>query len=265
MSEKRSLAVVEGVEVNEVPPSLYIPPDAIRVFLEQFTGPLDLLYYLVKRDRIDMRNVPVAELTRQYIEYVEQVIALQMDLAADYLLMSAVLIEIKTRMLLPKRGTEPTEEEDPRAELVKRLAEYARIRDAALRIGRHPRSGRDFVVARIAPVTEVKPKPRLDAEELRLALAGAYARRAMPSSELTLERDRMSMREAMSLVLGELSGRGKIGFYRLFRTGAPVRDRIGVMFMAVLELANERLLRIRQKGWDDEIALQAAKGERDES
>ena len=253
------IAVVDGQNVEHLPASLYIPPDAMRVFLERFTGPLDLLLYLVRRDRIDMRDVPVADLTKQYIAYVEQVVELQLDLAAEYLMMSAILIEIKTRMLLPRQEQEEEEGEDPRAELVRRLIEYERIKLAAEQVGELPRLGRDFCVARIPPVLTTNLKPKIDAEELKLALEAAMERKSMPSQELTLGRERITLREAMTIVMGELSARGKTSFYRLFGGDGPAKEQVGVMLMAVLELANERLLELRQKNWDAEIDLRLSR------
>lgn len=262
---KEPLAVVDGEAFEQQPSSLYIPPEAMRVFLERFSGPLDLLLYLVRRDRIDIREIPVADITSQYVAYVEQVISLQLDLAAEYLMMSAVLIEIKSRMLLP-RADEETEEdaEDPRAELVRRLIAYERIKDAALRIGDLPRCGRDFLYAHIEPVTESRPKPKVDPEDLASALAAA-ADRKQAALGITMERERMSLQEAMSIFMSELSERGKSSFYRMFRPGQPVREQLGAMMMALLELANENLIKMRQESWDDAIVVQLPGDARDVS
>lgn len=261
MSDATPLAVVDGEDYDTRPASLHIPREAMRVFLEKFTGPLDLLLHLVRQHRIDVRDIPVAELTRQYISYVEEVVALRLELAADYLAMSAVLIEIKSRMLLP-RAEEPEEEEDPRAELVRRLADYERIKNAARRLGEMPRAGRDFLVARIAPVAATRPKPRLSAPELAFALSAA-AERARAPGELVIGRERMSLREAMALVMRDLSARGRSEFLELFETGAAAADQAGVVLMAVLELANERLVRIRQGRWDGPIVIRPGRRARD--
>lgn len=255
MSEDTPLAIVNGEAFDARPASLHIPREAMRVFLENFTGPLDLLLHLVRRHRIDVRDIPVAELTRQYISYVEEVVALQLELAAEYLAMSAVLIEIKSRMLLPAPEEPDDEEEDPRAELVRRLVEYERIKNAGRRLGELPRNGRDFLVARIAPVAASRPKPRLDAGELAIALSAA-AERARAPRELVIGRERMTLREAMTLVMRDLSVRGKSDFLELFGgADAPSVDQVGVVLMAVLELANERLVRIRQGRWDGPIMI----------
>ncbi len=258
MSENEPLAVVNGEEYSSPPASLYIPPEAMRVFLESFSGPMDLLLHLVRRDRIDIRNIPVAELTKQYISYVEEMVSLQMDLAAEYLMMSAILIEIKSRMLLPHKETEDVEEEDPRAELVRRLVAYERIRKAAVEIGMMPRAGNAFLVAHIAPPSNIRMKPQLDVESLKMALAAAMDRKEA-AVEITMERERLSLREAMSLVMNRLSEKGRHTFQALFAASPARPEHVGVVLMAVLELANERLVHISQKSWDDPIALRLSK------
>ncbi|WP_426416587.1 segregation and condensation protein A [Aestuariirhabdus sp. LZHN29] len=239
-------AVVQGKEMTSLPQDLYIPPDALEVFLEAFEGPLDLLLYLIKRQNVDVLEICVAEITRQYMAYVELMEAAQFELAAEYLVMAAMLAEIKSRMLLPRSEEASDEEEDPRAELIRRLQEYERFKAAAQDIDELPRLGRDYALASAqAPVSETeKLHPEVDLQELLLALSDVLRRADMFESH-QIEREALSTRERMSLVLDRLSVGGFLPFVSLF---AIEEGRLGVVvtFMAVMELIKESLVELVQ-------------------
>ncbi len=239
-------AVVQGQEVTAIPQDLYIPPDALEVFLEAFEGPLDLLLYLIKRQNVDILEICVAEITRQYMEYVELMEAAQFELAADYLVMAAMLAEIKSRMLLPRSEEIEAEEEDPRAELIRRLQEYERFKIAAQDIEELPRLGRDFTTVTMqAPVDSTeKPQPAVDLQEMLLALSEVLRRADMFESH-QIEREALSTRERMSQVLSRLSGGGFMPFVSLF-TLEEGRLGVVVTFMAVMELIKESLVELVQ-------------------
>ncbi|GAP33715.1 ScpA family protein [Piscinibacter sakaiensis] len=247
-------AVVDGVAVARLygeplfalPQDLYIPPDALEVFLEAFEGPLDLLLYLIRRQNFNILDIPLADVTRQYLAYVEQIRKTNLELASEYLLMAAMLIEIKSRMLLPpKKSDDGSEPEDPRAELVRRLIEYEQMKLAAAGLDRLPVHGRDFLRAQVHVEQALAPRfPEVEVDELRAAWA-ELMKRARLNQHHTITREQLSVREHMSLVLKRLQGRRFLEFEDLFdvRRGPAV---LVVTFVAVLELARERLLEVTQ-------------------
>ena len=239
-------AIVQGAPVTQIPQDLYIPPDALEVFLEAFEGPLDLLLYLIKRQNLDILDIPIADITKQYMHYIDLMHGLRLELAGEYLLMAAVLAEIKSRMLLPRPPTEEGEEEDPRAELVRRLQEYERFKKAAADIEDMPRVGRDLypVGTELAERKVLKLQPQVDLQELLLAFRDVMARVDMFSSH-QVERETLSVRERMSQVLSRLSPGSFTPFATLFD---PEEGRQGavVTFLAVLELLKETLIDLVQ-------------------
>lgn len=239
-------ALVYGKAVTEMPVDLYIPPDALEVFLEAFEGPLDLLLYLIRKQNIDVLDIPVAEITRQYMGYVELMQSVRLELAAEYLVMAAMLAEIKSRMLLPRSSEAEEEEDDPRAELIRRLQEYERYKAAAEGIDIIPRVGRDLTVPRLdAPEARArKLLPDVSLEELLLSMAEVLHRADMFESH-QITRETLSTRERMSDVLERLKGAGFVPFAALF---LAEEGKLGVVvtFMAVLELIKEQLVELVQ-------------------
>jgi segregation and condensation protein A len=244
--EQLRLALVYGEAFTELPQDLYIPPDALEVFLEAFEGPLDLLLYLIRKQNIDILDIPVAEITRQYMSYVELMKAVQLELAAEYLLMAAMLAEIKSRMLLPRAEGLEAEEEDPRAELIRRLQEYERFKKAAEDLDDLPREGRNFVVPTLsAPEARArKLLPEVDLGELLLAM-GEVLRRADLFESHQVTREVLSTRERMSQVLERLKDGAFVPFVALF-TQEEGRLGVVVTFMAILELVKESLVELVQ-------------------
>ena len=241
-----AVARLYGEPLFAMPTDLYIPPDALEVFLEAFEGPLDLLLYLIRRQNFNILDIPLADVTRQYLAYVEQIRKRNLELASEYLLMAAMLIEIKSRMLLPpKKSAEGREVEDPRAELVRRLLEYEQMKLAAARLDALPVLGRDFLRAQVTIEQALAPRfPDVAADELRDAWR-AIVERARLVQHHHIGRTQLSVREHMSLVLRKLQGRRFALFEDLFETtrGVPV---VVVTFIALLELAKERLLEVTQ-------------------
>lgn len=239
-------ALVYGQAVTELPLDLYIPPDALEVFLEAFEGPLDLLLYLIRKQNIDVLDIPVAEITRQYMGYVELMQSVRLELAAEYLVMAAMLAEIKSRMLLPRSSEALEEEDDPRAELIRRLQEYERYKAAAEGLDMLPRVGRDLSVLCLdAPQARArKLLPDVSLEELLLSMAEVLRRADMFESH-QVTREALSTRERMSEVLERLKGGAFVPFVELF---AAEEGRLGVVvtFMAVLELIKESLVELVQ-------------------
>ena len=239
-------AKVRGEPLQNLPLDLYIPPDALEVFLETFEGPLDLLLYLIKRQNLDILDIPIAAITKQYMEYVELMKDLRLELAAEYLVMAAMLAEIKSRMLLPRPPHVEDEEEDPRAELVRRLQEYERYKTAAEDIDGLPRVGRDIHLAE-APAPErkvVKLQPEVSLKELLAALADVMSRAEMFTHH-HVQREALSVRERMSETLARLRSDGFLEFRDLLH---PEEGRLGVVvsFLAVLELMKESLVDLVQ-------------------
>jgi len=244
--EQLRLALVYGEAVTELPLDLYIPPDALEVFLEAFEGPLDLLLYLIRKQNIDVLDIPVAEITRQYMGYVELMKSVRLELAAEYLVMAAMLAEIKSRMLLPRSAEVAEEEDDPRAELIRRLQEYERFKAAAEDLDELPRVGRDLQVPRLdAPEARArKLLPEVSLEELLVSMAEVLRRADMFESH-QVTREALSTRERMSEVLERLKDGGFVPFVTLF---CIEEGRLGVVvtFMAVLELIKESLVELVQ-------------------
>jgi len=241
-----AVARLYGEPLFSLPQDLYIPPDALEVFLEAFEGPLDLLLYLIRRQNFNILDIPMAGLTRQYMSYVEEIRQRNLELAAEYLLMAAMLIEIKSRMLLPpKHVAQGQEAEDPRAELVRRLLEYEQIKLAAARLNAAPQFGRDFLVAQVYIEQSLQPRfADVNVSELQEAWA-AILQRAKLVQHHRITREELSVREHMSLVLKRLQGQRFVEFEDLFnpQKGAPV---LVVTFIALLELAKETLIEITQ-------------------
>jgi segregation and condensation protein A len=241
-----AVARLYGEPLFQLPQDLYIPPDALEVFLEAFEGPLDLLLYLIRKQNFNILDIPMAAVTRQYLTYVEQVRKRNLELAAEYLLMAAMLIEIKSRMLLPPRKTAAGEEaEDPRAELVRRLLEYEQIKLAAANLGNLPQYGRDFLKAQVYIEQSLQPRfPDVHVVDLREAWADIL-KRAKLVQHHKITREELSVREHMSIVLRQLQGQKFVEFEHLFdpHKGVPV---LVVTFIALLELAKESLIDITQ-------------------
>ncbi len=239
-------AFVAGQAITTLPKDLYIPPDALEVILEAFEGPLDLLLYLIRRQNIDILEIDVSEITRQYVGYVEVMKAVHFELAAEYLVMAAMLAEIKSRMLLPRSEEAEEDEEDPRAQLIRRLQEYERFKQAAEDIDELPRQHRDIHTARAnAPDRNLtRPDPDVEIKELLLALSEVLRRADMFESH-HVEKERLSTRERMAQVLDQLTGQQFVPFVSLF-TVKEGRLGVVVTFLAVMELIKEALVEIVQ-------------------
>jgi segregation and condensation protein A len=239
-------AVVDGEPVTTLPQDLYIPPYALQVFLEAFEGPLDLLLYLIRRQNIDILDIPIAEITKQYVQYIELMHEMQLELAGEYLVMAAMLAEIKSRMLLPRPEAEEEDEDDPRAELVRRLQEYERFKQAAQDISDLPRLERDVFVAQVdAPERKIVQKlPDVTLKELLLAFHDVL-RRAEMFSNLHMTREPLSVRQRMSEILTRIKAGSFTGFAELFD---PEEGRMGVAvtFIALLELLRESVVEVVQ-------------------
>jgi len=250
-------AYVQGEAVTTLPKDLYIPPDALEVFLEAFEGPLDLLLYLIRRQNLDVLDVPIAEITRQYMEYIDLMQDLRLELAAEYLVMAAMLAEIKSRMLLP-RPVEVEDEDDPRAELIRRLQEYERYKQVAEDIDHLPRVGRDlFPVSVEAPEKQVVRKPpEISLQELLMAAKEAITRADMFSHH-HVQMEPLSVRERMSRVLDSI---GEIEFTAFSALFTPEEGRMGVVvsLLAVLELIKESLIELVQSEPFAPIYIKAA-------
>jgi len=251
-------AVVDGEPITTLPQDLYIPPYALKVFLEAFEGPLDLLLYLIRRQNIDILDIPVAEITKQYVEYIEVMQEMQLELAGEYLLMAAMLAEIKSRMLLPRPVIEEEDEEDPRAELVRRLQEYERFKKAAEDISDLPRLERDvFIASADAPERKIATKmPDVTMKELLLAFHDVLKRAEM-FSNLRLQREPLSVRQRMSEILTRIKANDFTGFADLFD---PEEGRMGVAvtFIAVLELLRESVIEVVQSEQYAPLHIRAA-------
>ena len=241
-----AVARLYGEPLFAMPHDLYIPPDALEVFLEAFEGPLDLLLYLIRKQNFNILDIPMAGVTRQYLVYVEEIRSRNLELAAEYLLMAAMLIEIKSRMLLPpKKKADGEEAEDPRAELVRRLLEYEQIKLAAARLNAIPQYGRDFLKAQVVIEQSLQPRfPDVHLVDLQEAWADIL-KRAKLVQHHKITREELSVREHMSIVLRHLQGRRFVEFEKLFDAskGIPV---LVVTFIALLELAKETLIEITQ-------------------
>jgi len=255
--QEMPLAVVHGQPVLQIPQDLYIPPDALEVILEAFEGPLDLLLYLIRRQNLDILDIPVAEITRQYVNYIGVMQELRFELAAEYLVMAAILAEIKSRMLLPRPASEDVEEDDPRAELVRRLQEYERFKQAAEDIDTLPRMERDTspVSVDVPDRAEIRQPPPVELREMLLALHDVLKRAELFTGH-AIRRDALSVRQRMGEVLTRLDDGAFHRFETLFE---PREGKLGVVvtLLALLELAKERLLDLVQEPPEDADPAQA--------
>lgn len=255
------VATIHGQPLVQLPNDLYIPPQALEVLLETFSGPLDLLLYLIKKQNFDILDIPVAEVTRQYMRYIELMQVLEIELATEYLVMAALLTEIKSRLLLPKpTSVESIEEADPRAELVRRLQEYEQIKQVAYELDQLPRQGRDsflaMVKAELVVVPEIKTvQPQLDLKDLLEALQEVLARAALTTHHAILQ-EPLSIRKRMSEILQRLSSETCIEFTQLF-TVSEGRMGVVVTFIALLELWRQALIELLQTTPFGEIEVSA--------
>ncbi|MGI9292200.1 MAG: segregation and condensation protein A [Gammaproteobacteria bacterium] len=251
-------AVVAGEAVTELPQDLYIPPYALEVFLEAFEGPLDLLLYLIRRQNLNILDIPITEITRQYVEYIELMKEVQLDLAGEYLLMAAMLAEIKSRMLLPRAEEDEEDEDDPRAELVRRLLEYERYKKAADEITELPRMERDLHQASAEPMERqvVEKLPDLHLKELLIAFKDVLSRAEMLAHH-HIQAEPLSVRQRMSEVLERIKSNEFTGFMDLFD---PTEGRMGVTvtFLSLLELLKESLIELAQNEPYSPIHVRAA-------
>jgi len=254
------IATIRGQPLVQLPSDLYIPPQALEVLLEAFTGPLDLLLYLIKKQNFDILDIPVAEITRQYMQYIELMQVLEIELAAEYLVMAAILAEIKSRLLLPKPAEVQTNEEaDPRAELIRRLQEYERTKQAAQALEQLPRLGRDvFLAMAEAGMASVSTKnsrslPRLALEELVEAFQAVLARAALKAHHAIAE-ETLSIKDRMSQILHKMTTQSQVKFTELFQLN---EGRMGVVvtFMALLELWRQSLIVLSQANPFEEIQV----------
>jgi segregation and condensation protein A len=241
------LAFVNGEALVEKPKDLYIPPDALELILEAFEGPLDLLLYLIRKQKFDIVNLPVYQVTQQYMEYVELMKDIQLELAAEYLLMAAILAEVKSRMLLPKRHDSEEEEDDPRAELIRRLKEYELIKNAAHELDNIPRQERDVFPAQAKTsdsVTSIRVLPSVSLQDVVLGFQSAM-QRAQAFEHHHIEKETLSTRERMSLILQNISSEHFTGFDQLFQASEG-KAGVVVTFLAILELSKESLIELVQ-------------------
>ena len=257
-----TIALVQGEAVEELPTDLYIPPQALEVFLETFEGPLDLLLYLIRRQNLDILNIKVAEITEQYMQYIDLMHALQLELAGEYLVMAAMLAEIKSRLLLPRPDAADEDEDDPRAELIRRLQEYEQIKTAAEDLSDIPRMERDIYLAEASKPELVRQHadPEVDLKEVLLALSQVLKRAEMfASHEIQLEP--LSVRERMGEVLARVNATSDfIDFTDLF-TSEEGRMGVVVSFLAIMELVREGMLEFVQAKAYAPIHVRAAQGE----
>jgi segregation and condensation protein A len=244
--EEMPFALVQGQPVTEVPHDLYIPPDALEIILDAFEGPLDLLLYLIRRQNLDILDIPITEITAQYVEYIEMLQDLQFELAAEYLVMAAILAEIKSRMLLPRPAGDDNDEADPRAELVRRLQEYERFKQAAEDLDELPRLGRDFsqTEVHVENKSVVRLPPKVEMREILMALKDVINRAELFSSH-QISGEPLSVRERMSRIMSSLSDNPYLEFQQLFD---PTEGRKGVVvsFLAIMELTREQLVDLVQ-------------------
>lgn len=259
------LAFINGEALIEKPEDLYIPPDALELILEAFEGPLDLLLYLIRRQKFDIVNLPVYQVTKQYMEYVEVMKDLKLELAAEYLLMAAILAEVKSRLLLPKRPDVEEDEDDPRAELIRRLKEYELIKTAAHELDNIPRQERDVFTASAQPAPTVEPikiLPNVSMQELVLSFQGAM-KRAEAFNHHHIEKETLSTRERMSLILEQISADEFTGFDELFHANEG-KAGVVVTFLAILELTKESLIELVQGQVFGNIHVRLNRSEQDQ-
>jgi segregation and condensation protein A len=239
-------AMVNGTPFNQLPDDLYIPPDALEVFLDLFEGPLDLLLYLIRRQNLDIVNIPIAQITQQYIAYIQLMGALNLELAAEYLVMAALLAEIKSRMLLPRQSVQEDEEEDPRATLIRRLQEYEAIKIAAEELDLLPRVERDIfeIEVDISPLSVEQQLPDIRLKDMLLAFQDVL-KRVDQLSHHQITKEALSVRERMATILANLKGENSLFFSQLF-IRKEGRQGVVVSFLAILELCKEGLIEIIQ-------------------
>ncbi|MFT5838154.1 MAG: segregation and condensation protein A [Flavobacteriales bacterium] len=255
------LAFINGEALIEKPEDLYIPPDALELILEAFEGPLDLLLYLIRKQKFDIVNLPVYQVTQQYMEYVELMKDIKLELAAEYLLMAAILAEVKSRMLLPKRADAEEDEDDPRTELIRRLKEYELIKNAAQELDNIPRQERDIFPAQVETsdlVAPIRILPSVSLQEIVLGFQSAM-QRAQAFEHHHIEKETLSTRERMSLILQQISSDHFTGFDELFSAS---EGKVGVVvtFLAILELAKEGLIELAQAQPYANIHIRLAQG-----
>lgn len=241
-----TIATVRGQAITEIPKDLYIPPDAMKVFLEAFEGPLDFLLYLIRKHNIDILDIPIAAVTKQYMEYIDLMSELSLELAAEYLVMAAILAEIKSRMLLPRPAEAENTEDDPRAELVRRLQEYERFKQAAENLEKLPREDRDTFLVQTdgSHIVVEKPLPRVEMKELLRAFLDVMQRAELNTSH-QVHLDALSVREKMTLILDAIQTREHVLFTDLFNVQ---EGRLGVVvtFLAMLELLKQHMIEFVQ-------------------
>lgn len=250
-------AMVNGTPFNQVPDDLYIPPDALEVFLDLFEGPLDLLLYLIRRQNLDIVNIPIAQITQQYIAYIQLMGALNLELAAEYLVMAALLAEIKSRMLLPRQSSQEDEEEDPRATLIRRLQEYEVIKIAAEELDLLPRVERDIfeIEVDISPLSVEQQLPDIRLKDMLLAFQDVL-KRVDQFSHHQITKEALSVRERMATILANLKGENSLFFSQLF-IRKEGRQGVVVSFLAILELGKEGLIEIIQSEPFAEIRIRS--------
>ncbi len=251
------LATVNGTTIHELPDDLYIPPDALEVLLDTFEGPLDLLLYLIRRQNMDIINIPIAKITQQYIAYIQLMGLLNLDMAAEYLLMAALLAEIKSRMLLPRPPEIEEEEEDPRATLIRRLQDYEIIKNAAEQIDALPRLERELftTLVDVSALSVQEQLPDIELKEMLLAFQ-AVLQRADQNSHHQITKEPLSVRERMTAILDKLRELDSCVFSQLFRVHEG-RAGVVVSFLAILELSKECLIEIIQTNPDHELQVRA--------
>ena len=241
------LAIVRGEPIKQLPADLFIPPEALEVFLESFEGPLDLLLYLIRKQKLDVVELPIWPVTKQYLEYIELLQGARVELAADYLVMAATLAEIKSRLLLPRPVTEDEEEEDPRARLIRQLKAYEVIREAQQQLDNLPRLERDVFQAKVTPAADIKPvlvPPQVSLTEIALAF-GAVMKRIEATEHHHVRREVLSTRERMTQILAKLDGEEYLPFEALF-DAKEGRSGVVVSFLALMELVKELLVELVQ-------------------
>ena len=256
-----AIAIVRGEPVTALPHDLYIPPDALEIFLETFEGPLDLLLYLIKKQNFDILDIPIAEITRQYVQYIEMMQVMRLELAAEYLVMAAMLAEIKSRLLLPRPTiSENQEEADPRAELIRRLQAYEQIKKAAEELDKLPQQGREifWLAAQMPQIPVMQNLPHLDLDDLAKAFKDIL-RRAALNAHHQVKREPLSIRERMSQILMNISSEKTTDFTHLFNVS---EGRMGVVvtFIAILELLKQSLIEMFQEAPFSRIQVRAISG-----
>jgi segregation and condensation protein A len=257
LDNEAAIAIVSGEPFLQLPEDLYIPPEALKVFLETFEGPLDLLLYLIRKQNLDILNIPIAQISKQYMRYIDVMSNFQLELAAEYLLMAALLAEIKSRMLLPRQVNLEEEEEDPRAVLVRRLQEYERIKKAAEDLEEIPRMERDIFIATVdtSTVNVHKCQPEVQLHDIVLALQGVLQRVDQLSHHI-ITKEPSSVRERMALIMGRLEDTSSFLFTRLF-TQQEGKAGVVVTFLAILELSKAELIEILQAEPFGELRVRA--------